>query len=369
MDFTVFPPEINSALIYGGAGASPMYFAAAAWEGLAADLRASATSFDSVIAGLIGGPWGGSASISMTAAAAPYVGWLTVVAGQAESSAAQARLAATTYEAALAATVHPAAVASNRVSLLSLIATNFLGQNTPAIAATDFDYLEMWAQDVAAMLGYQADASSVAAALPSFTLPPLDFAALEPGASGQIAGAVSASQSLLAAVPVSTLSSAGQALMTPAGMAMSPMMSLFSNATRGGATGLTAAEPLEGATRFDGASLPAAKPMSYAGQAVSAGLGHARMLGPLSVPPTWAGPTPARAAASALSGLHGAAMAAAPEMPAAATGAGGLPMMPMPTGGMSGAAGGTPAGMAVRGGGGSHVVQSRPSVVPRVGLG
>lgn len=42
-----------------------MFMAAAAWEGLAADLRASASSFDAVIAGLAAGPWSGPASVAM----------------------------------------------------------------------------------------------------------------------------------------------------------------------------------------------------------------------------------------------------------------------------------------------------------------
>ncbi|KCQ89356.1 hypothetical protein X198_02444 [Mycobacterium tuberculosis BTB11-300] len=98
----------------------------------------------------------------MAGAAAPYVGWLSAAAGQAELSAGQATAAATAFEAALAATVHPAAVTANRVLLGALVATNILGQNTPAIAATEFDYVEMWAQDVGAMVGYHAGAAAVA---------------------------------------------------------------------------------------------------------------------------------------------------------------------------------------------------------------
>ena len=60
--------------------------------------------------------------------------------------------------------VHPALVTANRESLQSLIATNYLGQHTTAIAANEFDYMEMWAQDVAAMVGYHAGATSVASA-------------------------------------------------------------------------------------------------------------------------------------------------------------------------------------------------------------
>ena len=44
--------------------------------------------------------------------------------------------------------------AANRAQLMSLIAINILGQNTPAIAATEADYGEMWAQDATAMYGY-----------------------------------------------------------------------------------------------------------------------------------------------------------------------------------------------------------------------
>ncbi len=38
MDFSLLPPEVNSALMYAGAGAAPMSDAASAWEGLAGDL-------------------------------------------------------------------------------------------------------------------------------------------------------------------------------------------------------------------------------------------------------------------------------------------------------------------------------------------
>lgn len=149
---------------------------------------ASASSFESVLAALTTGPWTGPASMSMAAAASPYVGWLSTVASQAQLAAIQARAAATAFEAALAATVHPTAVTANRVSLASLIAANVLGQNTPAIAATEFDYLEMWAQDVAAMVGYHAGAKSVAATLAPFSLPPVSLAGLAAQVGTQVAG-------------------------------------------------------------------------------------------------------------------------------------------------------------------------------------
>ena len=53
-------------------------------------------------------------------------------------------------------TVPPPVIAANRVLLANLIATNFLGQNTPAIAVTEAQYAEMWAQDAGAMYTYAA---------------------------------------------------------------------------------------------------------------------------------------------------------------------------------------------------------------------
>jgi PPE-repeat protein len=73
---------------------------------------------------------------------------------------------ATVFEATQAATVHPTTVAANRTQLASLVGSNLLGQNAPAIAATEAHYTEMWAQDVAAMYGY-AGASAEAATLAS----------------------------------------------------------------------------------------------------------------------------------------------------------------------------------------------------------
>jgi len=82
----------------------------------------------------------------------------------------QARSAAAAYESARAMTVHPAEVTANRIQLATLIATNFFGQNTAAIAATEAQYCEYWAQDAAAMNGYAAGAAA-ATQLPTFSAP------------------------------------------------------------------------------------------------------------------------------------------------------------------------------------------------------
>ena len=55
----------------------------------------------------------------------------------------------------------PALIAENRSQLMQLVATNLLGQNTPAIAAAQAQYGEMWAQDAAAMYGYAAHSAAI----------------------------------------------------------------------------------------------------------------------------------------------------------------------------------------------------------------
>ncbi|MEE6135374.1 PPE family protein [Mycobacterium sp. 050128] len=170
MDFGALPPEINSGKIYSGPGSAPLLAAGTAWDGLASELRSTAASYGFVIAELLSG-WLGPSSTSMLAAAAPYLAWLESTAAQAEQTALQAKAAAGAFEAVFAATVAPQVVAANRALLVSLIATNVLGQNTPAIATTEAQYAEMWAQDAGAMYGYAA-AAEVATRLTPFTAPP-----------------------------------------------------------------------------------------------------------------------------------------------------------------------------------------------------
>ncbi|BDE17322.1 MULTISPECIES: PPE family protein [Mycobacterium] len=196
VDFAALPPEINSALIYTGPGSGPMLAAAAAWDGLAGDLQAVAASYGAVVTGLVDGPWQGPSAASMAAAATPQISWLSATAEQAQLAGSQAVAAASAYEAAFLATVPPPVIAANRALLAALLATNFLGQNTAAIAATETQYLEFWAQDAAAMYGYSA-ASAAAADLPPFT--PQAIATTLTGLGQQVNAQINAVNSTLAA--------------------------------------------------------------------------------------------------------------------------------------------------------------------------
>jgi PPE-repeat protein len=151
--------------MFSGAGPGPMLEAAAAWDGLAAELGSAADSFSSVTLALAGRAWQGPASAAMAATAAPYAGWLSAAAARAAGAAAQAKAVAAAFEAARAATVDRLLVAANRTALVRLVMSNLFGRNAPAIAAAEGHYEQMWAADVAAMAGYHSGASAVAAQL------------------------------------------------------------------------------------------------------------------------------------------------------------------------------------------------------------
>ncbi|WP_293316902.1 PPE family protein [Mycobacterium sp.] len=314
--------------MYSGPGSGPMLAAAAAWNTMAAEMHSAAINYGSVLAELTSGGWYGPSSLSMLAAAAPYVEWLSTTATQAEHAGFQAHAAATAYETAFAMTVPPMAVAANRAQLATLVATNVFGQNTPAIAATEAQYAEMWAQDAAAMNGY-ASASSIAAELTPFTSPrsptnadgignqanAVAQAAKTPAGTGQsilssaasdaaASGPLGSLKTYLASTLAGTNGSAigtffsGNFASTMtingalAGGPFNPQIILATVAgvnnlnnqaagAAGGAAGAAADAGASAANALSSAGLPAL------GAGASAEVGNAHLVGSVSVPPSW----------------------------------------------------------------------------------
>jgi PPE-repeat protein len=233
MDFAALPPEVNSGLMYAGPGSGPMIAVAASWDRLATEVYSAATDYGSVISSLTGGPWRGPASTSMASAAIPYVSWMSATAAQAEQAAGQAKAAASAYETAFAATVPPPVVAANRALLTSLVATNFLGQNTPAIATTEAHYAQMWAQDAAAMYGY-AGYSAAASTLTPFTEAPATTTttgvAAQAGTVAQATrtGTQTTLSQLVTAVPAALQGLASPASSTSSGSGLDGLLALLS---------------------------------------------------------------------------------------------------------------------------------------------
>ncbi|HEX7321800.1 MAG TPA: PPE domain-containing protein [Mycobacterium sp.] len=271
MDFALLPPEVNSARMYSGPGSGPMLAAASAWDGIAAEHHAAALGYESTLAELSTG-WAGPTWAAMAAAAAPYVKWLHTAAGQAEQTAIGARAAAAAYETAHAITVPPAVVAANRSQLMALLATNFLGQNTPAIAANEAHYAQMWAQDATAMYGYAASATA-ARQLTPLSQPPQ---ATNPSGSANQAAAVGQ-----AAATAATAAGAG----TELGIAGAELL-VDSIGTFGVDVLGTFLIDALGAAEF-GAALTPLETLISSVTPVSASMGRAALVSGLSVPQAW----------------------------------------------------------------------------------
>jgi PPE-repeat protein len=256
---------------------------------------------------------------------------MQTTAAAAEHAASQAMAAAAAYEAAFAMTVPPAVVAANRATLAALLAPNILGQNTPAIAATEVHYGEMWAQDAAAMYGY-AGSSASAGKLNPLTEP---AAATSPGGLGAQAAAVTQATGASAGLPglVSTLPSAVQSLSTPLSTAATPASALsdFFNsplvqAIPNGIFDMGAWNAFNGITTgvlyghtYDAGLLSHSLPVAFGGMGtagwpagtasasaagagaapVSAGVGMASSVGKLSVPASWSVAAPVEPTAAA----------------------------------------------------------------------
>ena len=288
----------------------------------------------------------------MAAAVTPYLSWMNTTAAQAAKTAGQLGSAVTAYEAAFAATVPPGEIEVNRALLASLVDTNVLGQNTAAIAATEAQYAEMWAQDAAAMYGY-AGASAAATRVTPFSSPAPTTNQSGTASQGSAvsnaaaAGTGSNTQSALANVPNVLQGLSGPAASVPASNPIidylngpNPILDVLNSypfqtfhTLSGGTVGyqilseglnfdasgslLTLAPPVAaawnpvvsaltpaaagaaGASDVLGAGLGSSL-VGSSGSGVSAGLGEAATVGSLSVPPSW-GTSPAiRLAATAL---------------------------------------------------------------------
>jgi PPE-repeat protein len=354
LDFALLPPEVNSGRMYSGPGPGPLLAASEAWDGLAAELGFAASGYGSALAELTSNSWVGPTSTAMMSAATPYIDWMTTTAAQAEETANHARAAVAAYEAAFAMTVPPPVIAANRALLAALVATNFFGQNTPAIMMTEALYAEMWAQDAAAMYGYTG-ASLAASQVTPFTAPPQttnpdgtssQADAVAKAAATPASQAATVAQNAVSSAPTTTTQTAASTALpaaTPPTTLFDWLQQLYQNTvsqfpTGGWGVGLTGGSsgnlntmrqvlqayfavglgnfgyglgqqlitPAQATALFNpgaaGAALPALPPIGgtagvsgapFTASSVSAQMGEASTLGRLSVPAGWQGSTPA----------------------------------------------------------------------------
>jgi PPE-repeat protein len=245
--------------------------------------------------------------------------------------------AAALFETARAASVPPPVIAANRAMLLALISTNFFGQNTPAIAATEAQYEAMWAQDGAAMDTYHGSAQANNNLMQVQSSPPNSAQATQagqpaPAEGGPVPGtpggevvnpgynlstvggimetlgidpsALGITDATLLATPINSLTSP-MTMGTSFGMMAMRMLMMLPQLARMGAMGGTAGA-LAGQTagaggagtlmtqigdfvndKLQGAVGVLAGHFSSATNAISAKLGQAASMGALKVPQAW----------------------------------------------------------------------------------
>src|ERR1700727_1179903 len=348
IDFGALPPDVNSARMYAGAGATSMTTAASAWNSLAAELNSAELGIDSVLTQLSSEEWLGPASTKAAQALTPYVTWVKTTAGQAEQTATQLDAAAAAFETAFASVVPPPLIAQNRALLAQALAANVLGQNTNVIAQLESQYGQMWAQDASTLYNYAAQSSNATKVTPFKNAPEVstqDAGAKQGAAVNSAAGtgagnaanttanAIQQTPKTLAAAatPAATTAtdplSEGWFLLTgqtilPSSLAsfvngLSPFAGFAYN-TEGlpyfsvgmGNSGVQIAKST-GALGGAVASAASAAPKGLSGlggmlgggsgaPAVAAGLGNAASVGKLSVPAMWSGAAPALSHATAV---------------------------------------------------------------------
>jgi PPE-repeat protein len=359
-DFAARPPEVNSTLMYTGAGAGPMMAAASTFSSLSSELSTNAAAYESVISQLTGSDWTGPSSTAAAAAAQQSINWLNTTSVQLQEAAAKATASAAAYETAFTATIPPPVVFANRAQLAMLVATNILGQNTPAIAANEALYGEFWAQDATAMSGYAASAATAAQVTP-LTEPTqntnpggsaaqsaavgnaVNSNATNSGLNGLLgnlqntaSSAATPAASTAATTPLGDLYSAVQGFfgvgavsntINSADVTLAWCMMMFASAMgtlthfmAGAPLGVTIGDvaPLGAGLGF-GTTLAGASSGGFGGGATLAGMGAASEVGGMSVPAGWAAATPAETGAT----LAGTGWTAAADE--SMSGAGGAP--------------------------------------------
>jgi PPE-repeat protein len=245
-------------------------------------------------------------------------------------------------------------IAINRTTEAALVATNVLGQNTPAIAALDAQYAAMWVQDATMMATYQASSMAASALTPVTPL----TTTTDPGAqSFAAADAVTPF-----ADPITSLAAAalpfqsGGLLQSIDGFLGTPAVLNGINGavntaawfvTNGITTGVSLGHTLAGAAVpaaavsdvvpeagsagvVEGTMVRAVAPVGGMGLGAGAmgSLGQATTVGKLSVPATWSAAAPVQAElAAATAPLEGSGWTVATEETGTAMGAPGMPGM------------------------------------------
>jgi PPE-repeat protein len=311
-DFGSVPPEITSEQIYMGPGGESLMTGAAAWQQLASELESNAATYNSVLQQLIE-VWQGPSATAMVTAALPYVWWLQDIALRTAQLGIQAQAAAAAFRVVHATVVPPLVIAANRTQWAALVATNSFGQNSPAIAANEAHYAEMWAQNVAAMSQYSASSQAATSGIMPFTSAPVTSRPAATATAPVTVTSAGVAKTAVADPPAGAVIGDGLlGTQTLPDLTNAYMQSLVSSGTPVNLLTMLATftgyNALAEATRGNRPMAPGpggpegsvALPKATATAPVSASAGSASRMGNLSVPPNWTQPQNIPSAATPL---------------------------------------------------------------------
>lgn len=211
------PPEVITGRLMSGAGPGPMLAASAQYAAAAAAYEASADRLMAQMAYLAAN-WQGTTATALQATLSTQLAWMRMFQTQLVLAAARTADQAAAFSTAYATMAPMPRIVENRVTTAVLEATNFLGINTPAIAAREAEYAGFWTQDVAVQSTYWAATVANTTFEPFVPAPPMaGFTSFPPVITQALNAAVAAADSVrLAAI---NASSAASVLKGRAGMA------------------------------------------------------------------------------------------------------------------------------------------------------
>ncbi|WP_433574688.1 PPE family protein [Nocardia brasiliensis] len=193
VDFGALPPEVNSARLQPTGGFGPMMAASGAISSMSGALTTMAAVAQGSMADMATS-WKSQAADSAQQRFGQHTTWFQQQAGVAATAAPLVAKLADAYFFALMTMPPVGVIVANRVAAMSLAASNVAGQNTPALAANEVAYIQLWNQAQAVMYKYAGEAISALGALPPPIAPPPQVgggpgAAVSPATAGGSAGA------------------------------------------------------------------------------------------------------------------------------------------------------------------------------------
>jgi PPE-repeat protein len=242
-DSALNPPQVNYYQHAAGDQAASAAACAAAHQAAAAMLTAEIATMTTSTSTTAAVGWQGAGGAAMTMTAQAFAAILGTAVAWFEEAVVQATAIVDAWHLAKTTMVPGPVSDQNLVDTEALVATNFIGQNSPAIAALVAEYDRQWIHNAAIASSFQ---SVVAAAVGVLATPP-PFAPMAPnpaaalaalanaGAQTGVQGALQASsqsmqQASTAAVPASEAASAPADALSAMGSPLA-MMGQFSSMT------------------------------------------------------------------------------------------------------------------------------------------